>query len=112
MACAGCDGHAIGSEARALFGHLDRTAVLFAASPIIAPGSLSNAAIFSMLPFAAILAIVAVGQTMVVQQRGLDLSVPGAISLAAVLAPSSPTRRTTWCPGRSPSPSLPAPESA
>jgi ribose transport system permease protein len=74
------------------------TAVLFAASPIIAPGSLSHAAIFSMLPFAAILAIVAVGQTMVVQQRGLDLSVPGAISLAAVLVTKFPNQANDMVP--------------
>ncbi|WP_281456487.1 ABC transporter permease [Saccharopolyspora ipomoeae] len=37
-----------------------------------------------MVPFAAVLAIAAAGQTLVIQQRGLDLSVPGNISLAAV----------------------------
>jgi ribose transport system permease protein len=74
------------------------TALLFAASPIIAPGSLSQAAIFSMLPFAAILAIVAVGQTLVVQQRGLDLSVPGAISLAAVLITKFPNQSNDMVP--------------
>ncbi len=34
-----------------------------------------------MLPFAAVLAIAAMGQTLVVQQGGIDLSVPGMISL-------------------------------
>jgi ribose transport system permease protein len=43
-----------------------------------------------MLPFAAILAIVAIGQTIVVQQRGLDLSVPGMISLAALIVTRYP----------------------
>jgi ribose transport system permease protein len=38
-----------------------------------------------MLPFAAILAIAAIGQTLVLQQGGIDLSVPGMISLAAVI---------------------------
>ena len=38
-----------------------------------------------MLPFAAMLAIAAIGQHIVVQQRGLDLSVAGVISLSAVL---------------------------
>ena len=79
------------------------TAILFAASPLMAPDSLSQAAIFSMLPFAAISALVAVGQTLVVQQRGLDLSVPGAISLAALaVGPNSPISRMRWFRPRSP----------
>lgn len=59
--------------------------VLFAISPLIAPGSISPAAILSMLPFAALIAIVAVGQTLVIQQGGLDLSVPGAVTLGALI---------------------------
>lgn len=66
------------------------TAALFLLSPIIAPGSLGEAPLLSMLPFAAVLAIAAAGQTLVVQQRGLDLSVPGMIALAAVLATALP----------------------
>ncbi|MGD8166561.1 ABC transporter permease [Herbiconiux sp. P16] len=66
------------------------TALLFALSPIIAPGSLGAAPLLSMLPFASVLAIVAAGQTLVVQQRGLDLSVPGMIALAAVLSTGLP----------------------
>lgn len=66
------------------------TAVLFAVSPLVAPGSLNSAPLLSMLPFAAVLAIVAAGQTLVVQQRGLDLSVPGMIALGAVLATGLP----------------------
>jgi ribose transport system permease protein len=38
-----------------------------------------------MLPFAAILAVASIGQTLVVQQRGLDLSIPGMISIATVI---------------------------
>jgi ribose transport system permease protein len=66
------------------------TVLLFALSPVIAPGSLGAAPLLSMLPFAAVLAIIAAGQTLVVQQRGLDLSVPGMIALAAVLATGLP----------------------
>lgn len=66
------------------------TAALFAASPLVAPGSLGTAPLLSMLPFAAVLAIAAAGQTLVVQQRGLDLSVPGMIALAAVLCTGLP----------------------
>ncbi|WP_291039684.1 ABC transporter permease [Herbiconiux sp.] len=66
------------------------TLLLFALSPVIAPGSLDPAPLLSMLPFASVLAIVAAGQTLVVQQRGLDLSVPGMIALAAVLSTGLP----------------------
>ncbi|HST39784.1 MAG TPA: ABC transporter permease [Conexibacter sp.] len=61
------------------------TVVLFALSPLLASGSVSRSALLSMLPFAAILAIAALGQTLVVQQGGLDLSVPGTIALAGAL---------------------------
>lgn len=66
------------------------TALLFAVSPLLAAGSVGKSAILSMLPFAAILAIAAIGQTLVVQQGGLDLSVPGAISLAAAIVTTMP----------------------
>ncbi|WP_368497112.1 ABC transporter permease [Herbiconiux sp. A18JL235] len=66
------------------------TVLLFALSPVIAPGSLAPAPLLSMLPFASVLAIVAAGQTLVVQQRGLDLSIPGMIALAAVLSTGLP----------------------
>lgn len=61
------------------------TAVLFAISPLIARGSVGLGALQGTLPFAAILAIIGIGQTLVIQQRGLDLSVSGVVSLAAVL---------------------------
>jgi len=60
-------------------------AVLFAVSPLIASGSVSSTALYSMLPFAALTALVAVGQTLVIQQGGLDLSVPGAVTLGALI---------------------------
>lgn len=63
-------------------------AVLFAISPLIAPASIGSTAIISMLPFAALIAIVAIGQTFVIQQGGLDLSLPGAVTLGALLASS------------------------
>jgi ribose transport system permease protein len=66
------------------------TVALFAISPLVAPGSIGGAALLSMLPFAAVLAIVSAGQTLVVQQRGLDLSVPGQMAFAAVLATALP----------------------
>ena len=60
-------------------------AALFVVSPLIAPGSIGPTAIVSMLPFAALIAIVAVGQTLVIQQGGLDLSIPGAVTLGALI---------------------------
>jgi ribose transport system permease protein len=66
------------------------TIVLFVASPLVAPGSLDAAPVLGMLPFAAVLAIAAAGQTLVVQQRGLDLSVPGMMAFGAVLVTGLP----------------------
>lgn len=66
------------------------TAILFLASPVVAPNSLGYAAVAGMLPFASILAIAAAGQTLVVQQRGLDLSVPGMLAFGAVLGSGLP----------------------
>jgi ribose transport system permease protein len=61
------------------------TVVLFAVSAIVAPGTVTSGSLLAMLPFAGILAIVAAGQTVVIQQRGLDLSSPGIIGLAGIL---------------------------
>jgi ribose transport system permease protein len=61
------------------------TAALFGASWVVAPGTLSSSSLDSMLPFAGILAIAAVGLTLVIQQRGIDLSIAGTITLASVM---------------------------
>jgi ribose transport system permease protein len=61
------------------------TALLFLLSAIVAPGTVRPGALAAMLPFAAILAIVAVGQTIVIQQRGLDMSAVGLITLGGLL---------------------------
>ncbi len=66
------------------------TLVLLLLSPLLAPGSVSGGAIVGMLPFVAILAIASIGQTLVVQQRGLDLSIPGVISLTTILITKIP----------------------
>jgi ribose transport system permease protein len=60
------------------------TLALFGVGFLLNPNTLSSTSIYSMLPFFAILAIASLGQTMVVMQRGLDLSVPGAIAASAV----------------------------
>jgi ribose transport system permease protein len=59
--------------------------ILVVASAVFARSSISGGALQGMLPFAAILAIAGLGQTLVVQQGGIDLSVPGAISLTVVI---------------------------
>src|ERR1700712_1858543 len=66
------------------------TLLLFVISPFVASGSLGHSALQGMLPFAGILAIAAIGQTLVIQQGGLDLSVPGIFSMGAVLVVTIP----------------------
>jgi ribose transport system permease protein len=61
------------------------TAVLFLVSWIFQPESVSHSSLLGMLPFASILAIAAIGQTLVVQQGGIDLSVPGMLSLTVII---------------------------
>ncbi|MPW08653.1 ABC transporter permease [Paraburkholderia sp. CNPSo 3155] len=59
--------------------------LLFGISAVVAPGTMTRGSILAMLPFAGILAIVATGQTLVIQQRGLDMSAIGMVSLAGVI---------------------------
>lgn len=66
------------------------TIVLFILSPTLARGSVSDSSILIVFSFASILAIAAVGQTLVIQQGGLDLTVPGVMSLAAVIVSKYP----------------------
>jgi ribose transport system permease protein len=67
---------------------------LFAFGGVVAPSSLSQASLLSMLPYAAILAVVAAGQTLVAQQGGIDLSIPSMISLGALLVTKIPDQST------------------
>ena len=69
---------------------LTATVLLFVASAILQPESLRGSSLAGMLPFAAVLAIVAVGQTLVIQQGGIDLSVPGFMSLTVVIVTHYP----------------------
>jgi ribose transport system permease protein len=66
------------------------TIVLFILSPTLARGSVSDSSILIVFSFASILAIAAVGQTLVIQQGGLDLTVPGVMSVAAVIVSKYP----------------------
>jgi ribose transport system permease protein len=66
------------------------TVLLLAISPIIAKGSLSSGALSASVPFAAILAIAAIGETLTIQQRGLDFSLAATLSLATVIVTRYP----------------------
>lgn len=63
---------------------------VFALGAIVAPSSVSHSALIGMVPFAAVLAIAGLGQLLVVQQGGIDLSVAGGISLAVVVVTHEP----------------------
>lgn len=62
------------------------TLILFAVSAVVAPGTVRLGSLLAMLPFASLLAIVAVGQTVIIQQRGLDMSVVALVALGGVMA--------------------------
>ena len=66
------------------------TGLLLIIGAFIAPTAVTGTALLSMLPFTAILGIVAVGETLVIQQRGLDFSVGGAMSLTIVFMTKFP----------------------
>jgi ribose transport system permease protein len=61
------------------------TLALFAVSLVFASTSLSRGVLLTMLPFASALAIAALGQTLVVMQGGIDLSIAGGLSLYVVI---------------------------
>ena len=60
------------------------TVLLFVVCAIAAPSSVAPGSLQGMLPIAAVLAVAGLGQMLVVQQGGIDLSVAGAMSLAVV----------------------------
>lgn len=66
------------------------TLALLVVCVIFAPSSVSGGALAGSLPFAAVLAIVGLGQMLVVQQGGFDLSVAGGVSLAVVISTHVP----------------------
>lgn len=73
------------SVSRGLVTVVSALVILVLAGVVFAPSSVSSGAIQGMLPFAAVLAIVALGQTLVVMQGGIDLSVAGSVSLTIVI---------------------------
>lgn len=60
------------------------TIVLLAVAAIFAPRTFTPASLNAIVIPAGILAIAAVGQTLVVQQKGIDLSVGGMMTLSAI----------------------------
>src|SRR5690348_16588196 len=66
------------------------TILVFVLGAIAAPSSISHSAIIGMVPFAAVLAIAGLGQMLVVQHGGIDLSVAGGVSLAVVIVTHEP----------------------
>ena len=70
------------------------TAILVLIGGIAAPSTISSAAILSTLPYFAILAVASIGQHLVIQQRGLDLSTAGVMSFCAVVVTKLPDSST------------------
>jgi len=70
------------------------TAVLVIIGSVLAPSTINSAAILSTLPYFAILAMPSIGQHLVIQQRGLDLSVAGIMSFTAVIVTKLPDGST------------------
>lgn len=60
---------------------------------LLAPQSVSSSALLTMLPFMSILGVAAIGQHIVVQQRGFDISVAGIISLSAMIVTNVAERK-------------------
>jgi ribose transport system permease protein len=59
--------------------------VLVIVASIWAPATLSGVALRAIAPYGAVLGIAALGQMLVIMTGGIDLSVPGTMSLAAVI---------------------------
>jgi ribose transport system permease protein len=70
------------------------TALLVVIGGFAAPSTVSSAAILSTLPYFAILAVASIGQHLVIQQRGLDLSTAGIMSFVAVVVTKLPNGST------------------
>lgn len=76
--------------ARSFVTVVSSTIVLLIVCLAFAPSSVSWGAFSGSLPFAAIIAVVGLGQLLVVQQGGFDLSLPGSVSLAVVVSTHYP----------------------
>jgi ribose/xylose/arabinose/galactoside ABC-type transport system permease subunit len=67
------------------------TTALIVGGGAVAPSTVSISALQLMLPFFAVLAVASIGQHLVIQQRGLDLSVAGIMSFSAVIVSALPS---------------------
>ncbi|HLF61476.1 MAG TPA: ABC transporter permease, partial [Acidimicrobiia bacterium] len=59
--------------------------LLVIVASIWAPSALSGVALSAIAPFGALLGIMALGQMLVIMTGGIDLSVPGTVTLSAIL---------------------------
>jgi ribose transport system permease protein len=59
--------------------------VLVLAAALFAPGTISRASFGAVLPLTSFLAIAALGQMLVIMTGGIDLSVPGTLTLTALV---------------------------
>lgn len=76
------------------------TVVLCIIGGFAAPSTVSSGALLGMLPFVATLAVASIGQHLVIQQRGIDLSAAGMMSLAGVLVSAlPPSDANAWTTG-------------
>jgi ribose transport system permease protein len=66
------------------------TLLLLVVSAVFASSSLTRGTLLTMLPFASALAVASLGQTLVVMQGGIDLSVAGGFSLYVVIVTKYP----------------------
>ncbi|MEO5321588.1 ABC transporter permease [Arthrobacter sp. CC3] len=73
------------------------TVVLILVASIFVPQVLTPASLVAVIIPAAIMAIAAIGQTLVVQQKGIDLSVGGSMTLSAgIVATSTANGQSIW----------------
>jgi ribose transport system permease protein len=66
------------------------TVLLFVVSALAAHSSVSGTSLRNMLQIASVLAVAGLGQMLVIQQGGIDLSVAGGISIAVVVVTHVP----------------------
>ena len=52
---------------------------------VVAPRSLLPSTFLAIIPLAAFLAIAAIGETLVLMARGIDLSIPAVITLSSTI---------------------------
>jgi ribose/xylose/arabinose/galactoside ABC-type transport system permease subunit len=64
--------------------------VLLLVGAELAPRTMSVSVWVAMMPFVAVLGFVALGQHLVIQQKGFDLSVAGSVSVAGVIVTALP----------------------